>query len=174
MTKMTPRTTFNRAMRDRLANRPFVDISAYKVRESRGNIESTISTVTEIVDFVSRAETHLQPALLGGCTSEDKAIWLKDLPNNLAYELGYNLIPAIEALSVEGVPKTAIQIFIQSMTGSVHQLLHNCDAVQAATSRSIKGEYILMKQDRSEMLRVCKDALHLADRALAFCDAHGV
>jgi len=174
MTKITPRNTFTRAMRDRIANRPFVDISAYKVRESLGNIESAISTVTEIIEFTTSDDCSSPPVLLGGCTSEDKGIWLKDLPGNLAHELGYNLIPAIEALSVEGVPPAAIRAFIQSINGCVNQLLADCDAVQAANSRTIKGEYALMKQGRSSALRICNDAFQIADRAATFCHVHGV
>ncbi len=174
MSKPIPSRHFKASMSDRIAHRPFVDISAYKVRESFENIESMCSTVVEIINVVSKGATHSSPVRLGGCTSEDKGIWLKDLPGNLARELGYNLIPAIEALSVEGVPTAAIRAFVQSIKGSVHQLLADCDAVQAATSRTIKGEYALMKHGRSSALRLCNDAFQIADQAKRFCHLHGV
>ncbi len=174
MSKPIPSRHFKASMSDRIANRPFVNISAYKVRESFENIENMCSTVVEIINVVSKGATRSPPVLLGGFTSEDKGIWLKDLPANLAHELGYNLIPAIESLSVEGVPPAAIKAFIQSIKGSVHQLLADCDAVQAATSRTIKGEYALMKQGRSSALRICNDAFQIADLAAAFCDLHDV
>jgi hypothetical protein len=166
--------TFQASIKEREDKCPFDHISAYKVRESRENIESMISTVTEIIDVVSSGEIHSPPLLLGSCTSEDKAIWLKALPRNLAQELGYNLIPAVGALAVEGVPEPAINGFIQSIKEKVCQLLKDCDALQAATSRSINGEYALMKAGRSDMLRICKDALRIEDQASLFCQHHGV
>lgn len=165
---------FRASLRERQEERPFGDISAYKIRESQGNIESITSTLTAIIEYVSNDECSSPPILLGGCTSEDKDIWLAALPSNLAHELGYNLVPAIEALSAEGVPEPAIESFAQSIEGSVHQLLADCDAVQAANSRTIKGEHALMKQGRSSALRICNDALQIADRAAAFCDVHDV
>ncbi len=174
MTKMTPRTVFLRAMEDRITNHPFDRISAYKVRESRGNIASTIGTLTEIISVVSKGETHSVPILLGGCTTEDKSIWLKDLPGNLAYELGYNLIRAIQALNVEGVPEATIDRFIQSIKGDVCQLLKDCDTMQTDTGLSVKGEYARMKAGCSGMLRICNDALRIADQAVSLCDTHGV
>ncbi len=174
MTKMTPHTTFLRAMGDRISNHPFDSISAYKVRESRYNITRMIGTLTQIIEVVSSGEIHSVPILLGGCTTEDKSIWLKDLPGNLAHEFGYNLIPAIQALNVEGVPEATIGRFIQSIKGDVCRLLKDCDALQTDTGLSIKGEYARMKAGCSEMLRICNDALVIADQAVALCDTHSV
>ena len=172
MTEMTPRTVFLRAMEDRIANRPFDRISAYKVRESRDNIARMIATLTEIISMVSSGETHSVPILLGGCTTEDKAKWLKSLPGDLARELGENLIPAVQALNVEGVPEAAINGFVQSIKGKVCQLLKDCDAMQTETGQSIKSEYARMKAGCSEMLRICQHALDVADQAVAVCENH--
>jgi len=174
VTKMTPRTVFISAMEDRIASRPFETISAYKVRESRDNIARMIWTLTEIMSVVSSGETYSVPILLGGCTTEDKAVWLKDLPGNLARELGENLIPAVQALNVEGVPEAAINGFVQSVKGKVCQLLKDCDAMQTETGHSVQGEYARMKAGWSEMLRICHEALAIADRAVALCDNHDV
>ncbi len=174
MTKMTPRTVFLRAMEDRITNHPFDRISAYKVRESHHNLSRMTNTLNEIIAVVSSGKTHSVPILLGGCTTEDKSIWLKDLPSNLAHELGYNLIPAIQALNVEGVPEAAINSFIKSIKGNVCKLLKDCDTMQADTGRSIKEEYARMKAGCSEMLRICNDALRIADQAKLFCQQHSV
>ncbi len=174
MTKMTPRTVFLRAIEDRITSRPFETISAYKVRESRDNIAHVVATLTEIISVVSSGKAHSVPILLGGCTTDDKANWLKDLPSNLAGELGGNLVPAIHALTEEGVPQVAITSCVQSIKEDVNRLLENCGIMQAETSRTVKDEYARMKAGHSEMLRICKDALRIADRAVALCDTHGV
>ncbi|MFN5759581.1 MAG: hypothetical protein ACK440_08300 [Sphingomonadaceae bacterium] len=174
MTKPIPSIIFEEAKADRNAKHPFEHISAYKVRECRDSIARMLDTLTEVISVVSAGDTHPQPILLGGCTTGDKAKWLKDLPNNLARELGYNLIPAIEALSAEGVPESAINAFLEAIEPSVEDLLADCDAVQAATSRSINGEYQKMKTGCSEMLGICQAALAIAEKAVALCETHGV
>jgi hypothetical protein len=165
---------FRAAMKERQVEHPFLRVSAYKVRESRENVASMIATVTEIIDLVSIGKNPSVPILLGCCTSQDKAVWLKDLPGNIAHELGRNLVPAIQALNVEGVPDAAIKKFVQSIKRSVNQLLTDCDAIQVNTSRSINGEYARMRAGCSEMLGICYDTLSIADQAVALCDAHGV
>jgi hypothetical protein len=161
-------------MEDRITKRPFDRISAYKIRESHHNISRMNNTLNEIIAVVSSGETHSVPILLGGCTTEDKSIWLKDLPGNLAEELGYNLIPAIQALNVEGVPEAAIDCFIQSIKADVCQLLKDCGALQADTGLSVKREYARMKVGCSEMLRICNEALAIADQSVSLCDTHAV
>lgn len=172
--KLGARGIFRKAMQERLTSRPFERISAYKARESRDNIVRMIDTLNEIIAVVSSRQTHSMPILLGSCTTEDKAIWLKGLPSNLAYEFGYNLTPAIQALNVEGVPEATIDRFIHSIKGDVCQLLKDCDTMQTDTRPSVKGEYARMKAGCSEMLRICNDALVIADQAVALCDTHGV
>lgn len=174
MTKITPHTAFLRAMKDRVTNRPFDTISAYKIREIRGNIVRLIKTLNEIISVVSNGKTYPTPILLGGCTTEDKAIWLKDLPGNLARELGENLIPAVQALNVEGVPEATIDRFIKAIKGDVCQLLKDCGALQTDTGLSVKGEYARMKAGCSGMLRICNGALVIADQGVALCNTHGV
>lgn len=172
--KLSARAIFRNAMHERLTHRPFDTISAYKIRESRDNIVGLINTLNKITSVVSSGETHSVPILLGGCTTEDKAIWLKDLPGNLARELGENLIPAVQALNVEGVPAATIDCLIQSIKGDVCQLLKDCDTMQTDAGLSVKGEYARMKAGCSEMLRICNDALVIADQAVALCDTHSV
>lgn len=174
MANITPSRAFHRAMSERVSHRPFDRISAYKVRESRGNIESMIDTVNEIIAVVSSGEVHATSILLGSCTTSDKAAWLKDLPGNIAYELGSNLVPAVKALPVEGIPDTVIDHFILTNTGKVRQLLEDCDAMQKATGSSIMREYARMKAGHSEMLRICRNALSVANQAAVLCETYGV
>jgi hypothetical protein len=92
----------------------------------------------------------------------------------LAHELGHNLISAVKSLSVEGVPVSAIDGFVQSIKGKVYRLLKDCHAMQTETGQSIKSEYARMKAGCSEMLRICQDALNIANQAVALCGSHCV
>ena len=99
---------------------------------------------------------------------------MKDVPKIIARELGFNLIPAAAALSLEGVPVNAIDGFIYSIKPQVDRLLVDCDAVQTATACSIEQEYAAMKMGNSSLARISADALRMAEQAKAFCANHGV
>jgi hypothetical protein len=90
-------------MRKRNKEHPFNHISAYKIRESRGNIEDQLSVILGLEAYLYAKPSRRNPCSLVGCTPEDKANRLKRIPSDIATELGYNLIPAIEALHVEGI-----------------------------------------------------------------------
>jgi hypothetical protein len=112
--------------------------------------------------------------MLLGCTEQDKAYRLKRVPHIIARELGYNLIPAIEALTVERVPAADVFTYVQSIKPLVDNLLVECDAIQTGTSRSIQGEYDALKAGNSSLERICVKALRIADLAVDFCEQHGV
>lgn len=167
-------TTFRSAMKERRSKHPFDRISAYKVRESRDNMHDECRVVASIAEYLRAHPYDRHSSMLRGCTEEDKAHRLKRTPHIIAHELGYNLIPAIEALTLEGVPAADINAFIRSIKPQVDQLLADCDAVQKATARSIKPAYDAMKTGSSSMERICAEALGIAEQAVTFCEGYGV
>jgi hypothetical protein len=174
MSYVSCQAIFRSSMRDRRANHPLVRISAYKLRESRDNLQHGRDVLVSIADYQCARPRDRHSVSLVGCTSEDAGSFLKRFPGIIARELGYNLIPAIEALTVEGVPAGDINTFIQSIKPQVDQLLVDCDAIQAEISRSIQGEYDGMKAGNSELIRLSKEALRIAEQAVVFCEQHGV
>ena len=174
MTKPMPSAEFRSAMRDRRANHPLDRISAYKLRESRDNLQHGRDVVASITDYQRARPCDRHSVSLVGCTPEDTASLLKRFPGIIARELGYNLIPAVAALTVEGVPAGDINTFIQSIKPQVDQLLVDCDAIQTGNARSIKPEYAAMTAGNSELMRLSKEALHIAEQAVVFCEQHRV
>ena len=174
MTKMTSHSVFLRAMEDRIAKRPFDRISAYKIRESHHNIEHELRVVLGLEAYLSAKPSSRNPFVLVGCTPEDKAQRLKKIPQVIARELGENLIPAIEALYVEGVPQKDVDAFVASLKSSVIKLLDDCDNVLAVTARSIRDEYGAVRNGTSGSEQICRDALRIADAAVDFAKKHGV
>lgn len=149
-------TTFRAALKQRKTDHPFDRISAYKVLESRNNLQHEFKVARSISAY-QRARPYNRNGILVACTGEDKAYRLKHIPQNIARELGYNLIPAIEALTLEGVPAADIVGFIQSIKPQVNQLLTDCDAVGAS---------------KSNMESICAEALRIAEQAVVFCERH--
>lgn len=96
-----------------------------------------------------------------------------DYSINPARELGYNLVPAIAALPLEGVAESEVIGLLNEIKPQIDRLLRDCDAAQAATSGSVKPEYQAMMCGDSSTLRTCADAVEIADQAMAFCRQHG-
>lgn len=173
MTLTVPSRVFRAAMKRRKANHPFERVSAYKIRESRDNLQHNLKTFRSIAEYLRARSGDRCSSMLVGCTEEDKAYRLKRVPQIVADELGYNLIPALMALGLEGVPEADIIAFLQSIKPEVDRILVDCDAIQMATQRSIKSEYAALKAGYSPLAALCADALHVAELAVAFCKAHG-
>jgi hypothetical protein len=166
---------FRAAMKQRKANHPFKRVSAYKVQESWDILHHNLATVGSIAEYLSAPRgSYGRSGILVGCTEEDKGYRLKRVPEIVAHELGYNLIPALMALGVEGVPEADIIAFLQSIKPQVDRILADCDAIQMATRRSIKSEYAALKAGQSAFAATCADALDVAEQAVAFCKEHHV
>lgn len=175
MTCPTPHDVFCAAMRRRKAHHPFKRVSAYKIRESRDNLHHETNVVGSVAVYLRAPRgVYGRSNMLVGCTEEDKAYRLKHVPETIANELGYNLIPAHMALHLEGVSEADIIAFLQSIKPEVDRLLVECDAIQMAISRSIKSEHADLKAGQSALAAACADALDIAEQAMAFCKEHGV
>ena len=171
---ITGRKLFTDVMKQRLTKHPFDGRSAYKVRESRKNLRREIDVVASIAAYRSAPPRVRYSKPLVGCTSADTALRLKRVPNIIIHELGYNLIPAIEALHLEGVPAADIATFIAPIKARVNRLVAECEVVHQANSRSIRGEYARLKAGQSDLPGLCKEATDIAELAVAFCRKHSV
>lgn len=174
MTMAIPSSVFRAAMKRRITNHPFDRISAYKIRECRDNLQHNLKTVRSIADYLRASPGDRHSNMLVGCTEEDKGYRLKRVPEIVADELGYNLIPAVKALAREGVPAVDINLFIRTIKPLVDRLLADCDAVQLATAPSIKPEYAALKAGYSPMEQISTDALYIVEQAVEFCKLHGL
>lgn len=174
MTAITCQAVFREALRERRTKYPFERVSAYKVRESRDNLWHEGAVVASIADYLRARPRDRHFSMLLGCTEEDKGQRLKGIPAGIAHELGYNLIPALEALTLEGVPAADIEAFIGSIKPQVDQLLADCDAIKMGTSRSVQPEYDALKAGNSRTENICAEALRMADLAVQFCEQHGL
>ena len=172
--KLNARAIFREARAKRIKEDPFIRISAYKIRDSHYDIEHELRVVLGFEAYLCAKPSRRNPFALVGCIPEDKAERLKKIPRVIAAELGKNLIPAIEALHVEGIPQQDVDAFVASLKSSVFKLLDDCDDVWAVTARSIRDEYSAIRIGTSGSEEICRDALRIADAAMDFAKRHGV
>ena len=170
MTKPSCQQIFNDAKAERLNSRPFDRASAHKVRECHRTLERESEVVASIREYLAEPYDYYRSGCLVGCTPEDKAYRRKQVPGNIARQLGQDLIPAIEALTLEGIPALAVFAFANALAAPVQQLLKACDAIQTADSLSLNSAAAQLQA----CALVCDEALNIAEQAVKFCEQYAV
>lgn len=147
---------------------------AYKLRETQHSIARMQTTMCDIGSLLRNPSTYPPGSSLGCCTTDDMADWLKSLPEHVADILGYNILPAIAALTGDDIPADDVKGELQSARANAHRLLHDCEKQHARLQKGIKREYLSMKKGYSEVYALLVDADGIARRALElikWCEA---
>lgn len=161
-TKTTPcRAAFDasRALR----NQHPLSSGRYKLEESHSDLLRMRKTVVSIADAVSGRTKHRSGQLLGCCTTDEKAYFLKRLPQTVARLLGGKILPGIAALDGDGVSQANVRDLTNSADRTARALLQECDTVHIVLSAGIQREYDAMRHGSSY-------ALDLLDQALALTE----
>ncbi len=100
------------------------------------------------------------------CTSEDKHMWLKEVPLWISRMLGEDLLPGLRALSHDGVPSSTIDRLERTIQADVDRLVQRCDFVRLRIARCIEFEYREMRTGGSLVEDLLDEAISLFKRAL--------
>jgi hypothetical protein len=133
----------------------------YKLEERERRFVFNKETLRMVRDFVRGRSSCLY---LGGCMASDKHAWLKNLPLDIAFYLGYDLLPGLLARKKEGV--LCVDRDYSALEQDCLQLVDRCEQVRNAIKKDIKVEYRQMKQGGSLLEPLIDDALYLVQRAL--------
>ena len=115
---------------------------------------------------------HRGPIALVSCTTDDKALRLKRMPADVAEMFGYDVLPAIAALTGDGVPLHDVQRALGQIQRRVESLLDECDVQHTRLKAGIKAEYSDMKAGYSELYGLLNDAMDIVRDALAVQEFH--
>lgn len=136
----------------------------YKLVESKDRIERVGMEIIRISEVIAK-QRH--PASLMHCTLEDKAYWLREVPFNIAYRVGYEIIPGFRALVGNGVPPIQAETAAEFVESVIPQYLSLWDELGSSYNRRIAYEYERMRNGHSNAQRVVDDALSLIDLAVS-------
>ena len=145
---------------------------AYKLCETQQNLNLMITTLDAVGDYLRRRPQHRGPMGLGGCTTDDKAIYLKRIPTTLAKMFGYDVLPAIAALTGDGVPQHNVRQALGQIQRRVESLLEEADVQHFRLKKGIKVEYENMKTGHSELYGLITDAQDIVRAAQAVQEFH--
>lgn len=100
---------------------------------------------------------------------------LKSLPKKVAHELGWNVVPAVEALAGDGMPNTVVEslaIYARDEADALVMRLGKLD--DDLSGHGVDVELVHLKFDRSRLEELLTDAVRLIDYALregaAYCE----
>lgn len=143
---------------------------AYKLRETQDSIARMQATMFDIGSLLRNSSAYAPGSLLGCCTTDDKAAWLKGLPKHVADLLGYNILPAIAALTGDDIPLNNVKGELQNATADMRRLLDDCEKQHARLRKGIEHEYRSIKTGYSDLYGLLVDADCIAKRALELID----
>lgn len=145
----------------------------HKLREAASELAQIRATVNAIGDSVRTPRDYRPGQLLGMCTMDDRAVWLKRLPKILAEKLGLKILPGIAALAGDGVPPDVAAHESREATEQAEQLLTRCERLHARLKSGIKPEYDALKRGNSEIYDLLDEVEDMTDWGLRVLEVHG-
>ena len=100
------------------------------------------------------------------CTTDDKAVWIKSIPAQVAEPLGYDILPAIAALTNDSLSKRDTDATLDIANGMAKALLKDCERQESRLKGGISAEYDMMKTGYSEVHGLLVEADRIAEDAL--------
>lgn len=142
----------------------------HKLREAASEFAQIRATVDAIADSVRTPRDYRPGQLLGMCTMDDRAFWLRRLPKILAEKLGRKILPGIAALAVDGVPPDVVAHESLEARQQAEQLLTRFEALYARLKRGIAPEYDALKRGNSEIYDLLNEVEDMTDWGLRVLD----
>ena len=161
--------TVKKAFKDAQNLRPKypIDSGECKLRETRWRLSRMQETMYQIGEYLKNPSHFYKGQTLGHCcTTDDKAIWIKSIPAQVAELLGYDILPAIAALTNDCLSKRDTDATLDIANGMAKTLLKDCKRQEARLKGGISAEYDEMKTGYSEVHGLLVEADRIAEEAL--------
>lgn len=167
---MVAKSPCQKAFDDGAANRLKYPLRSggYKLNERRwkfGRCEETIEAIDKLIVHQRRGSKG--PVYLGSCTTDDAASWLKRLPQQVAYDLAYDILPAIVALAEERWPPHKVAAARRKAEVEAKALVADCEAAHDQLKKGIRYEYRRMKAGGSTLRPLFERAISIGQTAQA-------
>ena len=165
MAKQAVKKAFQDAQNRRLEHP--LDSGAYKLREIRWRLSRMQETMYQIEEYLKNPSHFYKGQILGHCcTTDDKAVWIKSIPAKVAELLGYDILPAIAALTNDGLSKRDTDTAFDTAKQRAEALLEDCERQESRLKGGISAEYDMMKTGYSEVHGLLVEADRIAEDAL--------
>jgi hypothetical protein len=136
----------------------------YKLRDAHREMSRCLD---EFV-LLARLLRAKQP-LRGNCTYGDHAPWIKKRPIDISFELGWKVLPAIQALIGDGISAEETNQFLPGFIQRIADLINQCERTLPQIKGPIRHEYDRWRNHDSliaplfeSMLSIIETAFHMA------------
>jgi len=130
----------------------------YKLREAKHIIQRYMESMNAIQDYLLNPKKFYPGASLGYCTTEDKATYLKGIPESIARVFGKDVLPSIKALGPDGLGEDEIKIELKIAATRTQDFLDECEIQRQRLRLGINTEYRSIKRGYSELFALLQDA----------------
>jgi hypothetical protein len=131
--------------------------------ECAARLESFVSEIVRIRAFINNEANRWG---LLHCTAQDKDVWLKGLPCVVAHRLGYELLPGLQAMQLDGVAGQIVRDALHLAESQCDDLIQRLEPVRLTLESSIDWEYHAMRRGSSLIEPLVRDALELTQKSL--------
>ena len=151
------------ALKEGLANREKHPLPSglYKLKDAFREIRRNLDEFTLLATLI-----RTKQPLVGYCTHGDQAHWIKQRPINIAYELGWKVLPAIFALSGDGVSNQEIKKHLPGLVQQIADLVNQCEKTLPQIKKPIRYEYGRWRNENSIITPLLESALSIIGSAI--------
>jgi hypothetical protein len=139
---------------------------AYKLRKAQRSIQHYFESFYAIRDYLLHPKKFHRGAPLGHCTTDDKATYLKGIPESIARLFGKDVLPSIKALGADGLSQREIATELQIATHKAQILLQDCELQHQRLRGGIKDEYEAIKSGYSDLFGLLQDTEQIIESPL--------
>lgn len=147
---------------------------AYKLREARTALRRMQNTMEAIRRHLKNPDDQYPSPVLGCCMLDEMDDWLKNLPTQLATKLGHDIMPAIAALTGDGIAKIDVDGELYNAKIDARRLLNDCERQHTRLQARLDAEHRAIKSGYSDVYALLVDADGIVRRALElieWCEA---
>jgi hypothetical protein len=101
--------------------------------------------------------------LRGNCTYGDQASWIKVRPLDISFELGWKVLPAIQALIGDGVSAEDVSKFLPGIIQRIADLVNQCEKTLMQIKGPIRHEYERWRNHTSIITPLFESALGIIE-----------
>lgn len=142
----------------------------YKLTESRNGLCELHQTLIDIMTMICRPKKPLatRPP---SANKEGAATWIKGVPESIARNLGYTILPAVEALAGDGLTRSQVNALSRYARCCAADLVQNCDTIRKLLrTGGIELEYGRMRNGDSLVEPLVQQAHSLVEHLISAVD----
>jgi hypothetical protein len=157
---------FNTASRQRLTS-PFDRGGLYKLKEAADRLFRSSENIDALIACSAGLGNRFA---LTCCTWGDRRKWLKDALLDIPYRLGYEVLPAIAALTRDGLSAGNTQILVGMAKIEAYSLLDDVDDIWWKIHGDMNVEFDQWKVGKSLIQEALDSSVSLIDKIVGFAE----